>query len=181
MIMMMRESSETLPAPHDGSVSSTFPTLRGLGCEARVSTSVSDVRNGGDGRLTWKTGRKRRPRGSGHGRARWVGTLDHAVGSCPPWRRPPRSNGRIEDWPWQPTAEDGIYHQTHQSSKTDDLRATKRGLPLISARDRLGQLLCLRMDPPAPTDRKNQRGTSKSIFMFWLKPTFCAIWAMPKL
>jgi hypothetical protein len=134
MIMMMRASSETLPAPNDGSVSSTFLTLRGLGCEARMSTSVSGVRNGGDGRLTWKTGGKRRPRGGGHGRASRVGALGLAVGSCPPWRRPPRSNGRVEDRPWQPTAEDGIYHQTHQSSKTDDLRATKRRLPLKSYR-----------------------------------------------
>jgi hypothetical protein len=37
MITMNRQSSETMPASTDRRVSSSYPTLRGMGCEAHVS------------------------------------------------------------------------------------------------------------------------------------------------
>jgi hypothetical protein len=60
--MMNRASSETLFAPTDRSASSSFPTLRGLGCEARVSSSVSGVRQRWQPAAHMKNWRKRRPR-----------------------------------------------------------------------------------------------------------------------
>ena len=44
MIMMYRRSSELLSGSTDRSVSSSHPTLRGLGCEERLASSVSAVR-----------------------------------------------------------------------------------------------------------------------------------------